>query len=95
MQDIKELSYLIYNLKSDDEIYKFLREILTENELLTLSKRWRILKMLNDGIAQRTIADELNVSLCKITRGAKVLKNKNAVTTKNLIKEKINDKHST
>ena len=49
--------------------------------------RW-ILKMLKSGNSQREIAKELHVSLCKITRGAAILKDKNAITNKILIKEK-------
>jgi len=43
--------------------------------------------MLNDGYTQRDIAKELQVSLCKVTRGAKIIKNKNSILTKYLIKE--------
>jgi TrpR family trp operon transcriptional repressor len=37
------------------------------------------MKMLKAGIPQRKIASELGISLCKITRGAKVLKDPGAV----------------
>jgi TrpR family trp operon transcriptional repressor len=37
------------------------------------------MKMLKAGIPQRKIASELGISLCKITRGAKVLKDPDAV----------------
>ena len=87
MQNLKELSKLINSLKSENEISKFLNEILTESEISTLSKRWRILKMLSKGTTQREIAKTLNVGLCKVTRGAKIIQNKNAITTKYLIKE--------
>jgi len=90
MENIKELAKLIKNINSEQDIYNFLLEILTESELSTLSKRWQILDMLSNGITQRDIAKELNVSLCKVTRGSKILKNKNAIVTK-LIKEKINE----
>ncbi len=85
MNEIKEISNSISKL-SAEEINAFLAEILTENEISTLSNRWRILKMLNQNFSQRDIASKLNVSLCKITRGAKILKNKNAISLR-LIKE--------
>ena len=66
------------------DLRQFVLEILTESELADLSKRWRIIKMLNSGYTQREIAKELNVSLCKVTRGAKILKNKNAIVKKYL-----------
>ena len=84
MNSILEISSRIKKLKTDKEIYNFLLEILTMSEVETLSKRWRILKMLNEGKTQREIAKELNVSLCKVTRGSKILKNKNSVIVKNL-----------
>lgn len=84
MDNIKELSIVIEKLKNHREIYKFLNEILTKSELVVLSKRWRILKMLNEGMTQREIAKELNVSLCKVTRGSKILKDKNALIKKYL-----------
>ena len=86
-ENVLEIGYLINSLKSEKEIRNFLIEILTKSELETLSKRWQILKDLSKGSTQRKIAQEHNVSLCKVTRGAKILKNKNAITTKYLIKE--------
>ena len=82
MENLKELAKAITKLKDDKEILKFLTELLTESEINVLSKRWRILKMLEAGSTQREIAKSLGVSLCKVTRGSKILKDKNAVTTK-------------
>ena len=89
MDTLKEISNSISKLSSE-EINAFLAEILTEKEISTLSNRWRILKMLNQNFSQRDIANKLNVSLCKITRGAKILKNKSAISLK-LIKETENE----
>ena len=88
MKNIQEISKLVKNLHTEVEIETFFKELLTESEIETLSKRWRILNMLNDGVTQREIAKELQVSLCKVTRGAKILKNKKSVLAKHLIKEK-------
>ena len=84
MKNLKEISKLIKNLASENEIYDFLLEILTQSEVETLSKRWQILKLLNEGKTQRDIAQNLKVSLCKVTRGAKILKSENSVIYKNL-----------
>ena len=86
MKNIKEISNIISSFNDEKEIYRFLKELFTEAELMDLSKRWEILKMLNDGYTQRDIASELKVSLCKVTRGAKIMKNKNAISTKYLKK---------
>ncbi len=87
IQILKEISILLEGLDKN-EISNFLLEILTDSELIDLSKRWRILTLLSKGKTQREIAGELNVSLCKITRGAKILKNKNGISAKYLKGEK-------
>lgn len=43
--------------------------------------------MLAEGIPQRQIAEELGVSLCKITRGARILKQTDSVTKKHLTRK--------
>ena len=85
INEIHEIANALSKLEPQDG-FKFLSEILTPSEIETLSKRWRILKMLEQGISQRDIAKQLNVSLCKVTRGAKILKSPNSISS-NLIKE--------
>lgn len=82
MKNISEIAEKIKSLKTNKEVCNFLLEILTESEVETLSKRWQILKLIKAGKTQREIAKELNVSLCKVTRGSKILKNQNSVITK-------------
>ena len=86
--NIKKIAQIFSNLSTNNEVENFLNEIFTQNELETLSKRWRIMELLFQGKTQREIAQELNVSLCKVTRGSKILKDENAITTKILKKEK-------
>ena len=81
MNNIEEISKILFN-KSEKEIQKFLTELLTNSEINTLSKRWQILKMLSENRTQRDIAKELNVSLCKVTRGSRIIKDKNSVISK-------------
>ena len=90
MQSIEELSVLLSKMTQKD-INIFLHEILTDSEISDLSKRWRILKLLDRNFTQMDVAKELGVSLCKVTRGAKILKNSNAITRK-MIKE-MKDEH--
>ena len=84
MKNISEIAEKIKSLKTNKEVCNFLLEILTESEVETLSKRWQILKLIKAGKTQREIAKELNVSLCKVTRGSKILKDQNSVIAKNL-----------
>lgn len=90
MENIQEISKIVKNLHTEAETTTFFKELLTESEIETLSKRWRILSMLKAGSTQRDIAKELQVSLCKVTRGAKILKDKNSILAKYLIKENDN-----
>ncbi|BBO93027.1 hypothetical protein DSCOOX_62070 [Desulfosarcina ovata subsp. ovata] len=58
------------------------REIFTANEINTLSLRWQLLKDLYEGKTQRKIAAEHKISLCKITRGSKILKTRGSYLKK-------------
>ena len=62
------------------DMRSFFREIFTPAELDDFVLRWRLLEMLEAGVAQRRIAERLGVSLCKITRGSKVLQKRNSIT---------------
>ena len=86
MQNIQKISKLVKNLHTEAEIESFFKELLTESEIETLSKRWRILDLLAHGSTQRDIAKELKVSLCKVTRGAKILKDKDSILANYKIK---------
>lgn len=86
MHNLHTISKLVKNLRTEKEVEIFFKQLLTDSEIETLSKRWRILEMLISGNTQREIAKELQVSLCKVTRGAKILKDKDSVLAKYLIK---------
>ena len=83
--NIEEITNFILKLNSKEEAQAFLKEMLSEAEMSALSKRWRILSMLAEGRTQRDIVNELKVSLCKVTRGSKLLKDKNSVITKHFM----------
>jgi TrpR family trp operon transcriptional repressor len=59
---------------SAEEIHAFLISILTPAELDEVQKRWALVKALAEGHSQRQIAQDLGLSLCKITRGSRELK---------------------
>lgn len=54
-------------------------EMFTAAEIRDLALRWEILKLLEAGMPQRRISARLGVSLCKITRGARVLRERGCV----------------
>lgn len=55
-------------------IEEFLYSLLTKAEADEIAKRWALVKRIAEGVPQRTIASELGLSLCKITRGSRELK---------------------
>ena len=59
-------------------IREFLICILTKYEIKEIAGRWELVKLLYDGMSQRRIAEQLGMSLCKITRGSKELKKKDS-----------------
>lgn len=66
------------------EMKTFIEEILTPKEIQDLALRWKLLQELDRGKTQRKIASQYGISLCKITRGAKILKKDRSVTKKYL-----------
>ena len=64
------------------EVEVFLSELLTPAELHDLVLRWELLELLEQGVSQRKVAETLGISLCKITRGAKVLKRSGSIAAR-------------
>jgi TrpR family trp operon transcriptional repressor len=71
---------VLCQIRDRQEMGQFLQEILTPAELHDLALRWELMRRLAQGDAQRQIAGEMGVSLCKITRGAKILKKEDSIT---------------
>ena len=57
-----------------EEMEQALGELLTSSELLEMTKRLQILALLEEGIPQRQIAEQIGVGIATVTRGASVLK---------------------
>jgi len=56
-------------------IKDFLRRLLSPAEAADIAARWALVKALEQKIPQREIAKNLGLSLCKITRGSREMKN--------------------
>lgn len=84
----QELLKVISSLKNIDEMNRFFEEIFTPAELDDISLRWKLLKDLHDGMTQRNIAKKYGISLCKITRGSKILKTRNSAVLQVLENQK-------
>lgn len=79
---MKKLISVFAAIDNEKEMDTFFHEIFTESEINDLNLRWQLMGRLHQGDSQRKIASELGVSLCKITRGAKILKNKQSISKK-------------
>ncbi len=73
-----------------DKMAKLLEEMLTPKELKDLHLRWNLMKDLYRGKPQREIAADYGISLCKITRGSKILKQPDSYT-KRLLSDRYDD----
>ena len=78
----RELLKAVASIDDLDELEQLFEEILTPGELADLSLRWKLLTDLNRGMTQRKIAEKYSISLCKITRGSKILKQDNSMVLK-------------
>ena len=79
---LQELSKIFSEISDEKDMLNFLREIFTEKECFDLALRWRLLKAIYTGDSQRKIAKDHGISLCKITRGSKILKKEGSYTKK-------------
>ena len=77
-----ELIEIFTEISDFEEMKSFIEEMLTPKEIEDFALRWRLLQELNEGHTQRSIAARYGISLCKITRGSKILKKNNSITKK-------------
>ena len=71
---LKELAGVLAETRSPAATQNLLEALLTPRERARLALRWRLVCLLAAGMHQRTIARKLGISLCKITRGSRELK---------------------
>ena len=71
---LKELAAVLADTRASAAMQDLLKALLTPRERARLALRWRLVCLLASGMHQRTIARKLGISLCKITRGSRELK---------------------
>lgn len=74
MDNLRELIEIFSETTDRRSMRKLFDELFTASEEKDLAKRWYIMKELYKGTPQRRIAEDMEVSLCKITRGSRILK---------------------
>ena len=72
-----DVMYSMISEKDADFIKRFFDDLCTKAELKDFAKRWLLMREIDKGTTQREIAKKIHISLCKITRGSKVLRKPN------------------
>lgn len=70
----EELYQAILSLKTEAELQRFFRDLLTEKEIAEFSNRWQAARLLNDRISYAAIVKETGLSSTTVARIAKWLK---------------------
>ena len=82
-QEAKEyLLDLLCSITDKEEMNALLDDLLTEKEHIDIIQRYLLMDDLYKGISQRDIASKRRMSLCKITRGSRMLKKKDGYMKK-------------
>ena len=89
----EDLVELFAKTTDQQEMHKLFEEIFTPAERQDLALRWNLMQELYKGTAQRAIAKKFHISLCKITRGSKILKEKDSYCRKVLTQRFDDDLH--
>lgn len=71
---MKDLYELLSSIDSVKEAEQLLEDLLTPQELESLAERWQEIQLLAAGKTQRNIAQKLDISISKVTRGSRMLK---------------------
>lgn len=73
-QALNELATVLADTRESAAMRDLLEALLTPRERSRLARRWRLVCLLVSGVHQRSIARQLGISLCNITRGSRELK---------------------
>ena len=66
--DTAALFQAILSLRTIDEAAAFFRDLCTRRELTDLSHRWAVVRLLDQGLAYRDIAERTGASTATVTR---------------------------
>lgn len=72
--NIDDLAKAILKLRTEDEVRLFMRDLLTNSELETLALRWKVAKMLDQGLPYTQIERETGASSATIAKVSEYLK---------------------
>ena len=72
----EDLLNIVLSIKAKEELKSLIDDMFTEKEVEDVVQRYLLMDDLYRGKSQRDIARDRSMSLCKITRGSKMLKKK-------------------
>ena len=78
----EDLLNIVLSIKDKEELKSFIDDMCTEEEVEEVVQRYLLMDALYKGKSQRDIARDRSMSLCKITRGSKMLKKKDGFMRK-------------
>lgn len=71
---VRKLADIFLRINSEEEMINFLYGLLTPKEIEEFSTRLEIVKMLKQGVRQKSIAKKLRVGIATVTRGSTEIK---------------------
>ena len=72
-QDTKKLFAAILKVQTQDEMKRFFRDLMTEEEIKEFSRRWKVARLLSQGKTYKIIEKQTGMSSTTIARIAKWL----------------------
>lgn len=70
---LKRLYEAVLSLETPAECDRFFQDLCTPAELISLADRWKVARLLEEGIAYRKIYEKTGVATATITRVARAL----------------------
>lgn len=70
-RELEELIEVLLKTKNKNEMFDFLRGIMTPKEIIEFSNRLQIIKMLKKGISHHDISGKLRVGVATVSRGSR------------------------
>ncbi len=68
-----EICAILANMDSPERVFAFLRDMLSEKEIVEFSRRFQVAKMLSEGVSYAAIENETGMSSATIARVSKFL----------------------
>ena len=79
---LDELCALFVGVRSSQQSLLLLKDMLTPQELASLTERLQIFKLLKRNVPHRKISEDLGVSISKVTRGSHAFKRSRSVVSR-------------